>query len=82
MSQAVTVPDPEQDIEISTILSARVMIPITCDRCSRDTDVSLSHLRALALIRCSHCGCERYFTENELRITKTVLASAGYYFTV
>lgn len=81
MSHAVSAKEPEQDIDISTILSSRVMIPLTCDDCDQDTHVALSDLRTLALIRCEHCGHERYFTESELRITRSVLASAGYYFT-
>lgn len=82
MSQVEPIPAAEQDIEISTILSSRVLIPIACDDCNQDTDIPLAELCKLALVRCQHCGNERRFTETELRVTRMVLADAGFHFSL
>ena len=65
---------------VSTILPCEAQIPITCDQCEADTNVSIADLKALAPITCQHCRARRAFTQTELEITRLVLAQAGYYF--
>ena len=81
MSQALPVKQAEiQYGEISTILSEKVMIPISCDHCRQDTDVSIETLKSKHGILCEHCSHVRTFSTTEMRPMRMLLAQAGYHF--
>ncbi|MCT7360504.1 hypothetical protein [Thalassolituus pacificus] len=81
MSQALPVKQAEiQYGEISTILSEKVMIPISCDHCRQDTDVSIETLKSKHGILCEHCSHVRTFSATEMRLMRMLLAQAGYHF--
>ncbi|PHS66170.1 MAG: hypothetical protein COB09_01515 [Thalassobium sp.] len=81
MSQALPVKQAEiQYGEVSTILSEKVMIPISCDHCRQDTDVSIETLKSKHGILCEHCSHVRTFSTTEMRLMRMLLAQAGYHF--
>ncbi len=81
MSQALPVTQAEiQYGEVSTILSEKVMIPISCDHCQQDTDVSIETLKSKHGILCEHCSNVRTFSATEMRLMRMLLAQAGYHF--
>lgn len=65
---------------VSTILSDQVMIPIGCSHCNKDTEVSLQLLKQQSAILCEHCYEIHPFSSTDLRLTRLLLAQAGYYF--
>lgn len=77
MTQAMRV-TADSDHELSTILSERVMIPVTCDHCEKDTDVSLETLKSTSTVMCEHCYHVRPFSAGELRVLKSFLQHSGY----
>ena len=64
---------------VITLLSDRVMIPITCDHCQQQTEVSLGRLKQQT-IHCRHCHQARHFSGLELRLMRMLLAQEGYHF--
>ncbi|QQD20657.1 hypothetical protein [Venatoribacter cucullus] len=64
---------------VVTLLSDRVMIPITCDHCQQQTDVSLGRLKQQTIF-CRHCHQARQFSSLELRLMRMLLAQEGYHF--
>ena len=79
MNQPLRKDVQEQNI-VSTILSEQVMVPISCDHCRHDTDVSLHQLKQQQPILCEHCYEVRNFSDTELKLTRMLLAQAGYHF--
>ena len=53
MTQAIRI-TADNDNELSTILSERVLIPVTCDHCEKDTDVSLETLKSTSTVTVSY----------------------------
>lgn len=72
-------PYPPQRRNVITLLSDRVMIPITCDHCQQPTDVRLGHLKQHRIV-CRHCHRVRQFSGLELRLMRMLLAQQGYHF--
>lgn len=66
--------------ELSTILSVRVPIPITCDECGYATDVSIERLKEHIIV-CEHCASVRQFSAAEMRLLRLLLAQSGYHVT-
>ncbi|MEK9711593.1 MAG: hypothetical protein VW258_03420 [Thalassolituus sp.] len=77
MTQAIRV-TADNNNDISTILSERVLIPVTCDHCDKDTDVSLETLKSTSTVMCEHCYNVRPFSATEMTVLRNVLMSAGY----
>ncbi|TNC93059.1 MAG: hypothetical protein CSH36_01320 [Thalassolituus sp.] len=77
MTQAMRL-TAESDHDFSTILSDRAMIPVTCDHCEKDTDVSLETLKSTSTVMCEHCYHVRPFSNAELQVLTTVLQRVGY----
>jgi len=82
MSQPLPVKPPEYqyDGEVSTILSDKVMIPISCDHCGQDTEVSIETLKKHRAVLCEHCDHVHTLSNTELRLMRMMLAQAGYHF--
>jgi hypothetical protein len=80
MDQALNAKDEQLERVVSTILSDQVVIPINCEHCHRDTDVSLQQLKQQSPILCEHCYSVRTFSDTELKLTRMLLAQAGYHF--
>ncbi len=81
MSQPLPVEQTEHaGGEVSTILSDKVMIPISCDHCGRTTDVSLDTLKRQRMVVCEHCDQVHTVSDTELRLMRMMLARAGYHF--
>lgn len=81
MSQPLPVEQPEaQAVEISTILSGKVMIPMSCDECQTETDISLEALKRHGTYVCEQCAAIHTFTDTELRLMRMLLAQSGYHF--
>lgn len=80
MNQPLPVADRhEEPGELTTILSERVTIPICCDDCGKETDISLQRLKEHTIL-CEHCSHVRDFSDSELRLLRMLLAQSGYYF--
>ena len=81
MSQALPVssevPAPG---DVSTILSDKVMIPMTCDHCDEETDISLHLLKTQHFYLCEHCNATHRVSDTELRLMRMMLARHGYPF--
>lgn len=80
MSQPLRAKDQHEHPGISTILSGQVMIPIRCDHCRHETDVSLQQLKAQHPILCEHCYEVRTFSDTELKLMRMLLANAGFHY--
>lgn len=80
MNQPLRAKKDPQPSNVSAILSDQVMIPITCDHCRHDTEVSLQQLKQQQPILCEHCYEVHQFSDSELALTKMLLAQAGYHF--
>jgi len=80
MSQALRAKQDQDYSTVSTILSDQVMIPIHCDHCRHDTDVSLQQIKQQAPILCEHCYEVKAFSDTELKLTRLFLAQAGFHF--
>jgi len=80
MNQPLRSKSQQQQSQVSTILSGQVMIPISCDHCRHDTDISLQQLKQQHPILCEHCYEVRDFSDAELKLTRMLLAEAGYHF--
>lgn len=80
MSEALSAKAECSTNVVSTILSDQVLIPINCSHCSKDTDVSVQLLKQQSAILCEHCYEIHPFSATDLRVTRMVLAQAGYYF--
>ncbi|WP_430461617.1 hypothetical protein ACQUQU_02220 [Thalassolituus sp. LLYu03] len=82
MSQPLPVGQPEVRTvgEVSTILSGKVMIPMGCDECTQETDISLETLKQHGTYVCEHCATIHTFSDAELRLMRLMLAQAGYHF--
>ncbi|UTW47863.1 hypothetical protein [Bacterioplanoides sp. SCSIO 12839] len=80
MSHALSAKQDQDTPTVSTILSNQVMIPVTCDKCRCDTDVSLSQIKQQMPIMCEHCYDVKAFSDSELQLTQLFLAQAGYHF--
>ncbi len=80
MSQPLRSKGQQEHPTVSTILPGHVMVPICCDHCGRETDVSLQQLKAQHPILCEHCYTVRTFSDTELRLTRMLLADAGFHF--
>lgn len=80
MNQSLRVKSHQPTPQISTILSGEVTIPIHCDHCKHDTNVSLQQLKQQHPILCEHCYEVRDFSDAELALTRLMLANAGYHF--
>lgn len=80
MTQALRARQGQEHQTVSTILSDQVMIPINCDHCHQDTDVSLQQLKLRSPVLCEHCYEIKAFSETELKLTRLILAQAGYHF--
>lgn len=68
----------DKNNEISTILSERVLIPISCDHCDRETEVSLETLKSISTVMCEHCCHVRNVDKAEIVTLQAVLSRAGY----
>ncbi|MDF1763126.1 MAG: hypothetical protein P1U57_06920 [Oleibacter sp.] len=68
----------EADQSVSTILSERVLIPVSCDHCKQDTDISLETLKTSSAIMCEHCYAVRPFGHTELQVIRSLLNRSGY----
>jgi transcription elongation factor Elf1 len=79
MTQALRVSE-ESETDVSTILSARVLIPINCDRCNKETDISIQTLKEGGTIMCEHCYDVRPFSAIEQQTLRAVLAQIGFHF--
>ena len=77
MTQAIRV-TADNNSDISTSLSERVLIPVNCDQCHADTDVSLETLKSSSTVMCEHCYHVRTFTAVEMDVVRTVLMRSGY----
>lgn len=64
---------------IVTLLSDQVLVPITCDQCQCETEVSLARLKQQTIL-CEHCDHLRQFSSLEMRLLRLLLAQAGYRF--
>lgn len=81
MSQPLPVEQPEPRVgEVSTILSGKVMIPMHCDDCQRETEISLETLKKHGTYVCEHCASVHSFSDTELRLMRLYLAQSGYHF--
>ena len=77
MTQAIRI-TADNDNELSTILSERVLIPVTCDHCEKDTDVSLETLKSTSTVMCEHCYHVRAFGQVEIDVVRNLLMRSGY----
>jgi len=77
MTQAIRI-TAESDHDLRTILSDRVMIPVTCDHCDKDTDISLETLKTTSTVMCEHCYQVRPFSSGELQVLTNLLSRSGY----
>lgn len=77
MTQAIRI-TADNDNELSTILSERVLIPVTCDHCEKDTDVSLETLKSSSTVMCEHCYHVRPFGQAEMTALRHLLMRSGY----
>ncbi len=77
MNQA-TLASTDTDKAIKTLLSNRVLIPMTCDHCSNDTDVSMETLQSSSTFMCEHCYQVRPFVAAELEVLQLLLTQTGY----
>ncbi|WP_369984780.1 hypothetical protein [Thalassolituus sp.] len=77
MTQAMRV-TADNNNEISTILSERVLIPVSCDHCDKETEVSLETLKSTSTVMCEHCCHVRSFSQAEMAMLQAVLSRAGY----
>ncbi|MAD46220.1 MAG: hypothetical protein CMI02_06370 [Oceanospirillaceae bacterium] len=81
MSQALPVSSPENATgDVSTILSDKVMIPMGCDHCGKETDISLHLLKSQHFYLCEHCNTTHQVSATELRLMRMMLARHGYHF--
>ncbi|HBS43138.1 MAG TPA: hypothetical protein DEA26_10685 [Oceanospirillales bacterium] len=77
MNQA-TLASTDTDKAIKTLLSNRVLIPMTCDHCQQDTDVSMETLQSSSTFMCEHCYQVRSFVPAELEVLQLLLTQTGY----
>ena len=77
MTQAMRV-TADNNNDISTILSERVLIPVGCDHCDKETEVSLETLKSTSTVMCEHCCHVRPFSNAEMNMLMAVLGRAGY----
>lgn len=81
MSQPVPVEQPAiQTGDLSVILSGKVMIPMHCDACSKQTDISIDTLKQTGAYVCEHCASVHSFSDTEMKLMKMMLAKEGYHF--
>ena len=77
MNQA-TLAKTDTELDIKTLLSNRVLIPMTCDHCHKDTDVSMETLQSSSTFMCEHCYQVRSFVPAELEVLQLLLTKTGY----
>jgi len=77
MTQAMRV-TADSNNDISTILSERVLIPVSCGHCEKETEVSLETLRSTSTVMCEHCYHVQEFSQAEMSMLVGVLSRSGY----
>ena len=77
MNQALLA-SSDSDKAVKTLLSNRVLIPMTCDYCHNDTDVSMETLQTSSTVLCEHCYQVRSFSFAELEVLQLLLTQTGY----
>lgn len=80
MSHALSAEQDQDTPTVSTILSDQVTIPVSCDKCRCDTDVSLAQIKQQIPVMCEHCYEVKAFSDAELKLTRLFLAQTGYHF--
>jgi|GEM_PF-1069993 len=82
MNQPLPVESRKQKVagSISTILSDKVMIPMACDCCGQETEISLHLLKTQNFYLCEHCNEIHRISATEMHVMKTLLAQKGYHF--
>ncbi|ASP40746.1 hypothetical protein CHH28_19645 [Bacterioplanes sanyensis] len=79
MNQPLRAEYAHQDDHISTIMSERVLVPITCQHCKMDTDVSVATLTQQHPFLCEHCYQINRLSSAELHVMVGVLERFGYH---
>ena len=67
------------DARISTILPSDTLIPILCDQCFIETDISLRQMVAGRQITCRCCAAVRTIMPAEVSVTHQLLKQYGFH---
>lgn len=69
------------DTRLNTLLSPRALVPVTCDCCEKETEVSYETLLTSATVMCEHCYQVQNLSKAELETISQFLSMHGYHIT-
>lgn len=75
-NQARQITDGEY--QLNTLLSPRVLMPISCQCCNKETEVSYETLLSSSAFMCEHCYQVQPLSKVELDTIQIFLAKYGY----